>query len=67
MDWEKYEECLQTLKDMHSRGALEEKVRGKYDDLIDKNPNLRVIAELLKQLNDELKEDNDKAEEKANG
>ena len=25
------------------------------------------IAELLKQLNEELKEDNDKAEEKANG
>jgi hypothetical protein len=29
---------------MHSRGSLEEKVRGKYDDLIDKNPNLRVYA-----------------------
>lgn len=39
-----YEECLQALKDMHSRGSLEEKVRGKYDDLIDKNPNLRVYA-----------------------
>lgn len=39
-----YEECLQALKNMHSRGSLEEKVRGKYDDLIDKNPNLRVYA-----------------------
>lgn len=39
-----YEECLQALKDMHTRGSLEEKVRGKYDDLIDNNPNLRVYA-----------------------
>lgn len=39
-----YDECLQSLKDMHTRDGLEERVKGKYDYLIDKNPNLRVYA-----------------------
>jgi predicted transcriptional regulator len=36
-----YEQCLQKLSDMHS---LDERIKGKYDDLIDKNPNRRVYA-----------------------
>lgn len=39
-----YEQCLQTLKDMHTKGYAEERVKGKYDDLIDSNPNRRVYA-----------------------
>ena len=39
-----YEECLQALKDMHSAGGMEERAKGKYDDIINKNPNRRVYA-----------------------
>jgi predicted transcriptional regulator len=36
-----YDQCLQKLKDMHS---YDYQPKGKYDDLIDKNPNRRVYA-----------------------
>jgi hypothetical protein len=39
-----YEECLQALKDMHSAGGMENRAKGKYDDIINKNPNRRVYA-----------------------
>lgn len=36
-----YEQCLQKLRDMHTH---DEQPKGKYDDIINKNPNLRVYA-----------------------
>jgi predicted transcriptional regulator len=39
-----YAECLQDLKNMHTTTALESRSRGKYDDIIDTNPNRRVFA-----------------------
>jgi predicted transcriptional regulator len=39
-----YEQCLQDLKDMHTSVSLDNRSRGKYDDIMDKNPNRRVYA-----------------------
>lgn len=39
-----YEECLQSLKDMHTKGVMEEMIKGKYDHIINSNPNRKVYA-----------------------